>query len=160
MAFRISHSSSATSLTFTLPLTQDYLISIVASVNTSYNPAPTIPPLSGDSGSTNRDSDCYRVADRRAADRDADPQNRHPRRPPCCQLLSRQRQLPLSCHRLPRRPTHRLQHRRMRQRKRQRKRRRVSRPRQFRLNRWMGIRGCVKQALRNMPHPHAPSGCR
>jgi hypothetical protein len=42
-----SQGSSAMSFTFTLPLTQDYLISIAASVNTSYNLILTIPPVVG-----------------------------------------------------------------------------------------------------------------
>jgi hypothetical protein len=40
-----SQGSSAMSFTFTLPLTQDYLISLAATVNTSYNLVLTIPPL-------------------------------------------------------------------------------------------------------------------
>jgi hypothetical protein len=39
--------SSALSFTFTLPLTQDYLISILATVNTSYSLVLTIPPVLG-----------------------------------------------------------------------------------------------------------------
>jgi hypothetical protein len=42
-----SQGSSAMSFTFTLPLTQDYLISLAATVNTSYNLQLTIPPLAG-----------------------------------------------------------------------------------------------------------------
>lgn len=42
-----SQGSSALSFTFTLPMTQDYLISIAASVNTSYSLVLTIPPLAG-----------------------------------------------------------------------------------------------------------------
>ncbi len=42
-----SQGSSALDFTFTLPLSQDYLISIAASVNTSYSLRLSIPPLSG-----------------------------------------------------------------------------------------------------------------
>jgi hypothetical protein len=42
-----SQGSSAMDFTFTLPMTQDYLISIAASVNTSYNLTLIIPPLVG-----------------------------------------------------------------------------------------------------------------
>ena len=44
-----SQGSSAMSFTFTLPLTQDYMISIGSSVNTSYTLVLTIPPLIGPS---------------------------------------------------------------------------------------------------------------
>ncbi|MFN8470273.1 MAG: hypothetical protein U0X20_32260, partial [Caldilineaceae bacterium] len=44
-----SQGSSAMSFTFTLPLTQDYIISIGASVNTSYTLVLTIPPIIGPS---------------------------------------------------------------------------------------------------------------
>ena len=44
-----SQGSSAMSFTFTLPLTQDYIISIGASVNTSYALVLTIPPIIGPS---------------------------------------------------------------------------------------------------------------
>jgi hypothetical protein len=42
-----SQGSSAMSFTFTLPMTQDYLISLAASVNTSYSLVLTIPPIVG-----------------------------------------------------------------------------------------------------------------